>query len=82
MVTTQFPLIQIFQHANTSFTVQFFNNDTKKYIGYLHTWNYDVINRIKKHCEEPVEDRQPELKINGYTLAEAYEAVEFEFINQ
>ena len=85
MQVTQNPNIQIYSHGfNQRFTVEFINQENTKVIGHLVTNNYKAIKRILKNTALPYSERETdaEISIGGYTLNEAYEALEYEFINQ
>jgi len=85
MQPTQNPIIQIYPHGfNHLFTVEFAHPDGTHIIGHVITQNYKAIKRITRHWETPYPERkkQSHLKIWGFTVDEAYEALEYEFINQ
>ena len=84
MQTIQFPNIQIYNCANSTFIVEFINPENTKIIGHLSTNNFNAINRIRMNTSLPYDKRDANaiISIGGFTLNEAYEALEYEFINQ
>lgn len=85
MQPTQNPIIQIYPHGfNQLFTVEFAHPDGTHIIGHVVTKNYKAIKRILKNTALPYSEREANavLSIGGFTLNEAYEALEYEFINQ
>lgn len=84
MQVTQEPNINIYNCANSTYIVEFVNPSNTKVIGHLKTSNYNAINRIYMNTALPYSKRDANaiVSIGGYTLNEAYEALEYEFINQ
>ena len=79
------PIIQIYPHGfNHLFTVEFAHPDGTHIIGNVITQNYKAIKRITRHWETPydVRSKEAQLSLWGFTVNEAYEALEYEFINQ
>ena len=76
--------ISIYNVMPNNFIVEFINLDNTKVIGHVKTTNFNAINRIRMNTALRYDHREANAvqSIGGYTLNEAYEALEYEFINQ
>jgi hypothetical protein len=83
MQPTQNPIIQIYPIGlHQLFTIEFIHPDTSKIIGHVHTKNINAVKRILIDRQLINGENEAHLSIGGFTLNEAYEALEYEFINQ
>jgi hypothetical protein len=72
---------QIYNHSNSLWTIEFYNENRTAVLGHLVTSNKDAVTRITEGLKQPYDNRPTEDKkeINGYTVDSAIKALYDEF---